>query len=349
MGQHFDTEMKLFSSFLTLALANEARDPFERLEALQAKAQEVILLGGWKSDSGFAGRVAKVLERTSNDANWRRKAFTRVGCQFPEHWDWQAYLESQTDDRYNRDDPCKAVEQVFLGFKRWIEIYAGDCRKSAEVQVEFLNRKSIKLDRLRDKMFVDMQCDKYINKYDLDTVEEEIECEDGWTKFEIKGDQKCMKNFGIHRVHLAANICQSNAAELPLPQSEQANVDTYAAFKELSITEEAHKAKFALDGIALNYEAPWVRDSNHSRELKWFNWYPGYPDYGTKWSASFYAHIAGTKVRHDYLVFSNEVLIDNPYPFYSDAYDEFDIFTYETGPIWQDTWALAEVNVICQK
>ena len=40
-----------------------------------------------------------------------------------------------------------------------------------------------------------------------------------------------MKNFGIHRVHLAANICQSNAAELPLPQSEQANVDTYAAFK----------------------------------------------------------------------------------------------------------------------
>ena len=40
-----------------------------------------------------------------------------------------------------------------------------------------------------------------------------------------------MKNFGIHRVHKAAEICQSNAAELPLPQSEQANIDTYAAFK----------------------------------------------------------------------------------------------------------------------
>ena len=84
------------------------------------------------------------------------------------------FKESQTDDRYNRDDLCKAVEQVFLGFKRWIEIYAGDCRKSTEVQVQFLNRKSIKLDRLRDKMFVHMQCDKYINKYDLGTVEEDV-------------------------------------------------------------------------------------------------------------------------------------------------------------------------------
>ena len=179
-----------------------------------------------------------------------------------------------------------------------------------------------------------------------------------------------MKNFGVHRVHKAAQICQSNAAELPLPQSEQANFDTYAAFKgmistkvtfwrfpctrrnllkELSITEEEHKAKFALDGIALNYKAPWVRDSNHSKQLKWFNWYPGYPDYGKQWSASFYSHIAGSSVKHDYLVFSNEIILDNPYPFYSDAYDEYDIYSYEEGPIWQDTWALEEVNVICQK
>ena len=50
-----------------------------------------------------------------------------------------------------------------------------------------------------------------------------------------------------------------------------------------------------------------------------------------------------------YLIFSNEIILDNPYPFYSDAYDEYDIFSYETGPIWQDTWAIEEVNVICQK
>ena len=45
-----------------------------------------------------------------------------------------------------------------------------------------------------------------------------------------------MKNFGVHRVHKAAQICQSNAAELPLPQSEQANFDTYAAFKGMIST-----------------------------------------------------------------------------------------------------------------
>ena len=67
-------------------------------------------------------------------------------------------------------------------------------------------------------------------------MKSDSECANGWTKFEIKGNQKCMKNFGIHRVHKAAEICQSNAAELPLPQSEQANIDTYAAFKGKVLT-----------------------------------------------------------------------------------------------------------------
>ena len=72
------------------------RDPFERLQALQAKAQEVLVLGGWKSGSKFGGRVAKILERTSNEANLRRTG--REGyenwheCEHPDHWDWQAYL-----------------------------------------------------------------------------------------------------------------------------------------------------------------------------------------------------------------------------------------------------------------
>ena len=67
-----------------------------------------------------------------------------------------------------------ATEQIFLGFKRWIEIYAGDCRKSAEVQVRYLNRKSAKLDMLRNKMFLHMECDKYIKKYELESISEEV-------------------------------------------------------------------------------------------------------------------------------------------------------------------------------
>ena len=95
-------------------------------------------------------------------------------------------------------------------------------------------------------MFVDMQYDKYINKYDLDKVEDigkfyfyenkwfknQIKvCEDGWTKFVIKDKQKCLKNFGINRVHTATQVCRSNNAKLPLPQSERANIDTFAALK----------------------------------------------------------------------------------------------------------------------
>ena len=139
-----------------------------------------------------------------------------------------------------------ATEQIFLGFKRWIEIYAGDCRKSAEVQVRYLNRKSAKLDMFRNKMFLHMECDKYIKKYELESVDEELGkfwlnfyqnksliqvCDDGWTKFTIKGKQKCMKNFGLQHLSNAHQICRSNSAQLPLPGSDQANDDTLIAFK----------------------------------------------------------------------------------------------------------------------
>ena len=159
------------------------RDPFERLEALQAKVQEVLALGGWKNGSKFGGRVAKILQRTSKEANSKRKTGVRIGCEHPEHWDWQQYLvifkhlvlytnlsfkESQTDDRYNREDPCMATDQIFLGFKRWFEIYTQDCRKpTPKLQFGFLNRKSPVLDKFRNKMFIDMQCDKHIKKYNL--------------------------------------------------------------------------------------------------------------------------------------------------------------------------------------
>ena len=45
-----------------------------------------------------------------------------------------------------------------------------------------------------------------------------------------------MKNFGEHHVYKAAQICSSNSAKLPLPQSEQANADTFVAFKGKVLT-----------------------------------------------------------------------------------------------------------------
>ena len=80
------------------------------------------------------------------------------------------FKESQTNDRYNRDDPCLAVEQIFLGFKRWFQIYTKDCKKSTiEKQLRYSAAKTKGLNRTRNKIFVKMQCEKYIKKYDLGT------------------------------------------------------------------------------------------------------------------------------------------------------------------------------------
>ena len=60
-----------------------------------------------------------------------------------------------------------AVQQIFLGFSRWIEIYTRDCKKPIDKRLQFHSKKVVQLNKIRDKMFVDMQCDKYTNKYDL--------------------------------------------------------------------------------------------------------------------------------------------------------------------------------------
>ena len=62
-----------------------------------------------------------------------------------------------------------AVQQIFLGFSRWIEIYTRDCKKPIDKRLQFHNKKVNQLNKIRNKMFIDMQCDKYIKKYDLDT------------------------------------------------------------------------------------------------------------------------------------------------------------------------------------
>ena len=60
-----------------------------------------------------------------------------------------------------------ATQQVFLGFSRWMEIYTKHCKKSGDAQLKFQKQKVKQLNVLRNKMFVDMQCAHYIEKYDL--------------------------------------------------------------------------------------------------------------------------------------------------------------------------------------
>ena len=68
-----------------------ARDPYERLLALEAKALEVAELGGWDQESAFHKRLTKKLEQVITKADEKRLALDQ-NCDFPAHWDWQKYL-----------------------------------------------------------------------------------------------------------------------------------------------------------------------------------------------------------------------------------------------------------------
>ena len=68
-----------------------ARDPYERLLALEAKALEVAELGGWDKESAFHNRLTRTLDRVITQADQRRLALNQK-CDFPAHWDWHEYL-----------------------------------------------------------------------------------------------------------------------------------------------------------------------------------------------------------------------------------------------------------------
>merc|ERR1712062_508224 len=89
-------------------------------------------------------------------------------CTFPDHWDWEEYQNSEFNpDRYNRDDPCKAINQLFLGLDRWMQIFTRDCTKSKENSLKFHGRRNKQLTRTRNRVFVKMECIQFINMYDL--------------------------------------------------------------------------------------------------------------------------------------------------------------------------------------
>ena len=61
-------------------------------------------------------------------------------------------------------------------------------------------------------------------------------CELGWTNYRIDGKSKCLKGFGWYNLYEADTVCSTNKAKLPLPQTEQANSDIYAAFEGKVLT-----------------------------------------------------------------------------------------------------------------
>ena len=89
-------------------------------------------------------------------------------CTFPDHWNWEEYQNSEFNpDRFNQNDPCKAINQLFLGLDRWMQIFTRDCTKSKENSLKFHGRRNKQLTRTRNRVFVKMECTQFINMYDL--------------------------------------------------------------------------------------------------------------------------------------------------------------------------------------
>ena len=67
-------------------------------------------------------------------------------------------IELGSDTSYNDAGTCEVVQQIFLSFNRWMEIYTKDCKKSKDKQIAFQIRKIKQLDKLRNAILVKMQC-----------------------------------------------------------------------------------------------------------------------------------------------------------------------------------------------
>merc|ERR1712003_449305 len=62
-------------------------------------------------------------------------------CNFPSTWKDVDYENAV--DRYDRDDPCKAMDQMVKGFEKWANTFTSDCRKIGDGSQNDWNEKMI--------------------------------------------------------------------------------------------------------------------------------------------------------------------------------------------------------------
>ena len=79
-------------------------------------------------------------------------------CTFPPTWKQED--EEDEVDRYNRDDPCKAVTQMATGAQKWGEIFVKNCKREEEGRDPYniLDRVMAKVNKVADKVKSKMDC-----------------------------------------------------------------------------------------------------------------------------------------------------------------------------------------------
>jgi len=80
-------------------------------------------------------------------------------CTFPPTWKTNDD-EADEVDRYNRDDPCKAVDQMVNGAAKWGKIFVKNCKREAKGQDPYnlYDRVMVKVNAVGEKAKQKMQC-----------------------------------------------------------------------------------------------------------------------------------------------------------------------------------------------
>ena len=66
-----------------------------------------------------------------------------------------------------------------------------------------------------------------------------LECDEGWTKFDIGDQTQCYKNIGEFRADEAINACADYGASLPLPRNDEELEDFKLAIEAMQ--ERVHR------------------------------------------------------------------------------------------------------------
>merc|ERR1711915_249054 len=147
-------KMRIIALGSLLALSNgKDIDVTKRPGKLMGKWAEIIAAAPL-GDPAKQRFIAKMEQSRSKIFDAYFKFRDTYECDFPDTW-----VEEEEDDpdRYDRDDPCKAVGQIAKGMEKWSAIFNRNCFKS-EREFKFHDRMTQRLKNIRNNVRRLMEC-----------------------------------------------------------------------------------------------------------------------------------------------------------------------------------------------
>ena len=104
--------------------------------------------------AGYKDRQIAKMQKVSDDIREKNAAWTARGCKLGSSS--SIYDEEDETERYDRDDPCKAVAQIAKKYEHWLHKDLPECPKHRSFEI----RKTEKMKSIRKKIQEKMECDE---------------------------------------------------------------------------------------------------------------------------------------------------------------------------------------------